>query len=283
MISAGPPKAASGRPPPGRDDAHVARHRLDEDAGEAFSVALDRGRGRDDVVVRGDDRVGGHSGRDARARRDRERGDSRAGVGEQRVDVAVVATGKAEHAVAPRCRPGEPDGAHRRLRPRGHEPHLLDRGEGRDDLGGEVDLGLGRRSEAGAVLRGVDHGRDGLGIGMAEHERAPGHHPVEVAVSVHVLQLGPLGAADEERLVQSDGAHRAYGRVDAARDQGAGPAEEVAASAQSHRASSFVQYEITMSAPARLIAVSDSIAACRSSSQPRAAAACTIAYSPETL
>ena len=36
-------------------------------------------------------------------------------------------------------------------------------------------------------------------------------------------------------------------------------------------ARSFVQYETTMSAPARLIAVSDSSAACRSSSQPRAA------------
>jgi hypothetical protein len=51
----------------------------------------------------------------------------------------------------------------------------------------------------------------------------------------------------------------------------------------SQRASSFVQYETTMSAPARTIAVSDSSAAWRSSSHPRAAAALTIAYSPETL
>ena len=47
--------------------------------------------------------------------------------------------------------------------------------------------------------------------------------------------------------------------------------------------SPFVQYEMTKSAPARLIAVSDSSAACRSSRRPRAAAALTIAYSPETL
>src|SRR6185312_8190149 len=51
----------------------------------------------------------------------------------------------------------------------------------------------------------------------------------------------------------------------------------------SHPASSFVQYETIRSAPARLIAVSDSSAACRSSSQPRAPAAFSIAYSPETL
>jgi hypothetical protein len=49
------------------------------------------------------------------------------------------------------------------------------------------------------------------------------------------------------------------------------------------RASSFVQYETTRSAPARTIAVSDSSAASRSSSQPFAPAAFSIAYSPETL
>jgi hypothetical protein len=51
----------------------------------------------------------------------------------------------------------------------------------------------------------------------------------------------------------------------------------------SQPASSFVQYETIRSAPARTIAVSDSSAACRSSSQPRAPAAFSIAYSPETL
>jgi len=51
----------------------------------------------------------------------------------------------------------------------------------------------------------------------------------------------------------------------------------------SQPASSFVQYETTRSAPARTIAVSDSSAAWRSSIQPRAAEALSIAYSPETL
>ena len=52
---------------------------------------------------------------------------------------------------------------------------------------------------------------------------------------------------------------------------------------RANAASSFVQYETTRSAPARLIAVSDSSAAARSSSQPCRAPAFTIAYSPETL
>jgi hypothetical protein len=54
-------------------------------------------------------------------------------------------------------------------------------------------------------------------------------------------------------------------------------------SGYSQPASSFVQYETTRSAPARTIAVSDSSAAWRSSSQPFAPAAFSIAYSPETL
>ena len=52
---------------------------------------------------------------------------------------------------------------------------------------------------------------------------------------------------------------------------------------QSQAASSLAQYEMTTSAPARLIAVRLSSAACRSSTQPRAAAAFTKAYSPLTL
>src|SRR5439155_26368475 len=72
-------------------------------------------------------------------------------------------------------------------------------------------------------------------------------------------------------------------RVDPARDQGARAVPERAPRPHSHAASSFVQYEITRSAPARLIAASDSSAAARSSRWPAAAAALTIAYSPETL
>ena len=52
---------------------------------------------------------------------------------------------------------------------------------------------------------------------------------------------------------------------------------------QSQAASSLAQYEMTTSAPARLIAVRLSSAAWRSSTQPRAAAAFTKAYSPLTL
>ena len=51
----------------------------------------------------------------------------------------------------------------------------------------------------------------------------------------------------------------------------------------SHSATSFAKYVITMSAPARRIAVSDSSTTARSSRYPAAAAALIIEYSPLTL
>ena len=53
-----------------RHDTHVPRDRFDDDRGEALSPALDRGRGRVDVVVRDDDRVLRRPARHARRRRD---------------------------------------------------------------------------------------------------------------------------------------------------------------------------------------------------------------------
>ena len=137
----------------GRDDAHVAGHRLDEDRGEALAVLRDGGRHGVDVVVGQHDRVGGDARRNARGRRDAERHQPRAAAREQRVDVAVVVAGELDHAVAPRRGAREANGAHRRLGAGRDEPHHLDRGHGVDDLGGEVDLSLGRRAERRAPRR----------------------------------------------------------------------------------------------------------------------------------
>src|SRR4029453_15842254 len=91
----------------------------------------------------------------------------------------------------------------------------------------------------------------------------------------------PSARAAEEGPAEPAGTHRADRGVDSAGDHLASPPRQ--ARCHSHSASSFVQYETMKSAPARLIAVSDSSAACGSSSQPDWAAALSIAYSPETL
>ena len=82
-----------------RDDAHVPRNGLHENAGETLAVALDGGGRGHEVVVRRDDSVRRNAGRHAGAGGDPERGDTGARVREQRVDVAVVVAGETEDAV----------------------------------------------------------------------------------------------------------------------------------------------------------------------------------------
>ena len=109
------------------------------------------------------DRVGGDARRDARCRGDPERHQPRAAAREQRVDVAVVVAGELDHPVAARRGAREPDGAHRGLGARRDEAHHLDRGHGVDDLGGQVDLSLGRRAERRASGERLRHRRERAG------------------------------------------------------------------------------------------------------------------------
>ena len=266
----------------GRDAAHVPGDRLDEDGREPLAVARARRRDAVDVVEPADDRVGGDARGDTRRRGDAERHHAGPGAREQRVDVAVVAARELDHAVAARHGPGQPQRAHRRLRARADEPHHLDRRHGVDDLGGELDLRLGRRAEGRPAVGGGVHGCEGLRVRVPEEQRPPRLHPVDVAVALDVLHPASRAARDEHGLVDAHGAHRAHGRVDAAGDQARRPAPAVRPLPQSHPARSFAQYVTTVPAPARLTAVSASSAAARSSRCPASAAARTIAYSPET-
>ena len=88
----------------------------------------------------------------------------------------------------------QPDRAHRRLRARGDEAHELDGRHGVDDLCRELHLGLGRCAEGRAALGSLADRRERLGIGMTEDERPPGHHPVDVAPAVDVLDQRTLAA-----------------------------------------------------------------------------------------
>src|SRR5215211_3357447 len=264
-------------------DAHVPGDGLDDDAGQPLAVLGHRCRSRVQFVVGADDRVGGDLGGHSRRRGDRQGCDPRARLRQQRVDVAVVAAGELQHAVAVRRATCEPDRAHRRLRARRDQAHHLDRRHGVHDLLGEQDLALGRRAEAGTSHGRLAHGVDRLRIGVPEDQGAPRADPVEEPPSVLRLDVGALGPADEEGLVEADRPHRADGRVDPAWDHALRSAPELGPRPYSHWASSFAQYETITSAPARLIAVSDSTAAARSSIHPAAPAALIIAYSPETL
>ena len=224
-----------------RDDAHVRRDRLHDDRGEPLAVAEHGIGGRIGVVVGDDDRVRGGARRHAGRGGDPERCEAGAGACEQGVRMAVVAAGRLEDPVLLRERAREPQCAHRRLRPRGDEPHLLHRRHGVGDLGGELDLRLGGGAEARPAQRGVADCLHRLRVGVAEEERPPGHDPVEEPAAVLGLDVGALRAADEERLVEADGSHGADRRVDAAGDQLERAPVQLRARSYSHAGRSRVQ------------------------------------------
>ena len=138
----------------------------------------------------------------------------------------VIAARELQDPVAAGEGPRNPDRAHRRLGAGGDEPDTLDRRHCVHDLLGEENLPLSGRAEGGAPSRGLPYGVHDPRLCVAEHERPPGHHPVDVPVAVDVLDPGALAARHEERLVDSDGGHGADRRVDPAWDHGAGAVEE---------------------------------------------------------
>ena len=114
-----------------RDDAHVPRDGLDDEAGDLPRVLLEHRTCIGEVVVMDDHGVPRHRPRHAGAARRPERQRPAAGRDEQPVDVAVVAPDALDDEVAPGGGAGEADGAHRRLGPAVDEPHHLDRRQGR--------------------------------------------------------------------------------------------------------------------------------------------------------
>ena len=208
----------------GRDDAHVAGRGLGHQARDPLAVLGEDGRHGVAVVVGQHQREGGRRLGHARRPGHGERRQPGAGRGQQRVDVAVVAAGELHDDVATGGAAREPDRRHGGLGPGGDEPDPLDR-RARHDLLAQGQLGLGR----GAVRRAAGdrglHGRLDLGVGVAEDHRPPGADQVDVAAAVDVGEVGP-GRPVGEAGGAADGPERAHGRVDPARQHGAGALEE---------------------------------------------------------
>ena len=173
------------------DDAHVGREWLGDDRGELVLGRAPRARASGSfqgTMTRGPGRGLGH----ARRGGDGLRGQARARLGQQPVDVAVVGAGELQDLVAAGSRAGEPQRAHRRLGARGGHAQHLHRGHARGDLLGERDLAPGRRAEARAALGRRDDGLEDLRMGVAVDERPPRAYPVDVAVAVDVDDLRAL-------------------------------------------------------------------------------------------
>jgi hypothetical protein len=124
------------------------------------------------VVVRQHDRVGGHRAGDAGRIGQPERSDTRAGRGEQRVDVPVITAGELHNKPTAGVAARQPQRRHGGLGPRVHQPHLVDRRAG-DYFFGKLYLAGRHRAERRAMAnRLTQRLRDGW-MRVAEYHRPP--------------------------------------------------------------------------------------------------------------
>src|SRR5690606_4537606 len=181
---------------------------------------------------------------------------------------------------------------------RADEAHLLHAGHPLAEALREAHLAGGRRAVGGALPgRGGDR-VDDRGVGVAEDRRAVALHVVDEPHALHVPHVRALATRDEvggaarraerpHRLAHPAGDRRegplvqrrvGHRRLPRRRPVGRAVPDAHWSTSARWRA----KYVRTMSAPARLIALICSSATASPSIQPRSAAACTIAYSPET-
>ncbi|CAB4827189.1 unannotated protein [freshwater metagenome] len=196
--------------------------------------------------------------------------------------------------------------SHRRaggLGTRVHQTYALTAGDTTADLLRQQQFtGSGGTVRGAASSRGADRRRDRR-VSVAEDDRAIALYKVDVAGALDVVDVGTLRTFHQVRRT-ADGLERADTAVHAAGDDGTrtseqfgittrkivrqgvqhGGVHERAFPATPACASAYqrVRYVSTMSAPARRIAVSCSVATTSWSIQPLAAAALIIAYSPLT-
>ena len=151
--------------------------------------------------------------------------------------MTVVAAGELDHLVSAGRRSRDPDRAHRRLGAGVDEPHALDGRHEATDQPAELDLLRGRRAEAGASCSRTLERASQAAWRVTVDERAPRHDVIDIRAPVDVSEPRAAGAVDE-RWIASDGAERANGAVDAARQHAAGAGEQTRRLRAWHRVSS---------------------------------------------
>ena len=208
-----------------RQAVGVADHRLDDQAGDLLPGLLEQGGRRLEVVVGQRQGEVGQAAGHARRGRHAEGQRATAGLDQERVAVAVVAAFELDDLAAPGRAARQPDRRQRGLGPGVDHAHHLARGHQRGDALGHGHFRRARRAVRQAVADRFLHRLAHARVVVADDHRAPGADVVDVAVVVHVVEVGAIGTGDEERLPADrlEGAHR---RVDAAGHQRARAGEQ---------------------------------------------------------
>ncbi len=106
---------------------------------------------------------------------------------------------------------------HGRFRPRIDEADHLDVGHEIHHTFGKFNFQRTGRAVGRSFHRRLLDGFHDFRVGMSRDERPPREDIVNVAIAVHVEEIGSLAALDEERL-STHSAEGAHGRVHAARE-----------------------------------------------------------------
>ncbi len=222
-ISRAPTRSHSARRP-SRNPGCGATTPMLAATGSTMTAATESSSSRH-LVVRHDERLGHRAGRHPGCSGDSQRGDAAAAGGEQRIGGAVEVAVERHDAIATSEPAGEPDGGARGFSPGVHQPRLLAAGDPCRDLLGELHLPWCRSAVRRAVGGGSPDRRGDRRMGVTEDHGAVALHEVDVATTLDVEHVRPLGTGDDVRLATDrlEGADR---RVDATGDRRRRPGEQ---------------------------------------------------------
>ena len=122
-----------------------------------------------------------------------------AGLHQQPVGVAVVATGELDDFVPSGMGTGKPDSAHAGFRAGVDQTDHVDRRHGSADKTGQVHLLGHRRAETCASFRGFYQSIHHRWMGVAQHQGSPRPQIVDVFVAVGIPDVGTAAPGDEGR------------------------------------------------------------------------------------
>ena len=94
---------------------------------------------------------------------------------------------------------GQAHRRHRRLGPRTHHPHHFNGGHHLHNALGQCDFQLGRSTKTGPLGAGFLYGLYDAGMGMAENERPPRAHVVDVFAAVDIKNPRTSPPVDKAR------------------------------------------------------------------------------------
>ena len=207
------------------DQVHVAGEGLDDDRRNAVALGTEGFFELLGVVVVEHQGVLGEVLGHAAGGRVAEGQQTRAGLDQQAVGVAVVAAFKLDDGVAAGEATRQADGAHRRFGAGADQTHHVQAGQMCAQLLGNLHFRLGRRAEGQAFERRLAHRLDDGRMRMAGNGRPPGADIVDIRCTVSVPHARALGTRNETRKAadRAKGTHR---RIDAAGDHSLGAIEQ---------------------------------------------------------